>query len=158
MDEYLKETVLAYMRDHNTLTLSTYGEGGAWAASVFYANDEFIIYFLTDPKTRHGRNIIENPQVAATIDEDYRDWRKIKGIQLEGRAEIVVSRGEKAKALATYVRKFPFVTEFFSSPSKLSLAMFTRVTSTTFFRITPSRILFLDNEKGFSHREELVVV
>lgn len=146
------------MREHNSMTLSTYGEGMLWAAAVFYANSEFTIYFVTDPKTRHGRNILENPTIAATINEDYGDWRKIKGIQLEGRAEIVTSRSEKAKALATYLRKFPSVTEFFSSPSKLSFAMFTKVTSTTFFKISPSRILLLDNERGFSHREELVVV
>jgi uncharacterized protein YhbP (UPF0306 family) len=27
---------------HNTLTLATAGEGGAWAATVFYASDEAL--------------------------------------------------------------------------------------------------------------------
>lgn len=157
MDEGLKEVMIAYMRDHNTITLATYGEGATWAASVFYANDGFDIYFLSDPKTRHGRSILENPRIAGTIDEDYRDWRKIKGIQLEGRAEVIAGRVEKAKALAIYLRKFPFVAEFFSSPSKISLSVFTKATSTVFYKIVPSRLFYLDNEKGFGHREELVV-
>lgn len=149
--------MLDYMRDHNTLSLCTYGEGAPWGASVFYANDGLAIYFLSDPKTRHGRNMSENPVVAVTINEDYRDWRQIKGIQLEGRVDVVSGRVEKARAFATYLRKFPFVAEFFSSSSKLSLAMLTKVTSTTFYRITPTRMFFLDNEKGFGHREELIV-
>ncbi|MCL5961576.1 MAG: pyridoxamine 5'-phosphate oxidase family protein [Chloroflexi bacterium] len=157
MTQGTKEKILAYMQEHNTLTLSTYGEGMPWAASVFFANDDLVLYFLSDPRTQHGRHLASNPKVAATINEDYRDWRKIKGIQLEGKAEIVTSRKEKAKGFAVYVRKFPFVAEFFSSPAKLALAMFSKISSTTLYKITPSRILFLDNEQGFGYREELII-
>jgi uncharacterized protein YhbP (UPF0306 family) len=143
------------LSEHNTLTLSTCADSSIWAASVFYVNDRFDLYFLSDPKTRHGRNILDNPSVAATIDEGSFDWRKIKGIQLEGRAVPALGLREKARVWSLYLKKFPFVSDFFSAASAPSLSVFAKATSTQFFKITPSRILFLENERGFGHREEL---
>ena len=61
---------------------ATRGPEGPWAAAVFYANTGFALYFLSSPTSRHGRNIGGNAKAAATIQEDYSDWREIKGIQL----------------------------------------------------------------------------
>ena len=83
-DMKLQDKVLEYLQTCNVLTLATNGVDGLWAAAVFYVNKDFTLYFLSDPATRHAINIINNPQVAATIQEDYKDWKKIKGIQLEG--------------------------------------------------------------------------
>ena len=151
------QIVLEYMRNHNTMTISTCGEDGPWATALFYVNDRLNLYFLSDPKTLHCRNIAANPVVAATINEDYHDWRKIKGIQLKGRVEMVSGAREKAFAFAIYTKKYPFVKEFFSSPAALTKAMFTKVTSTTFYKLTPERVLFLDNERGFGRREEILL-
>ncbi len=157
MDEGLKQTILSYIKQHNTVTIATLDATSLWATALFYANDGFTLYFLSDPKTRHGRNLVEHPSVAATINEDYHDWRSIKGIQLEGTACVVTGRIEKAKAMAMYLRKYPFVAEFFGSPSKIGKGMFDKVSSTTLYKIVPTRILFIDNEKGFGHREELTL-
>ncbi|MBI4318934.1 MAG: pyridoxamine 5'-phosphate oxidase family protein [Chloroflexi bacterium] len=142
------------MREHNTLTIAT-TSSLPWATALFYVNDGIVLYFLSDPKTRHCQNLSANPTVAATINEDYRDWRAIKGIQLEGTAHLVTGRLERAKATALYLRKYPFVSELFSSPGKVGKAVFSKVSATTLYKIVPSRIFFIDNEKSFGQREEL---
>ena len=81
-----RDVALRYVEGHNVATLATTGPEGPWAAAVFYASTGFTLYFLSSPTSRHGRNIGRNAEVAATIQEDYSDWREIKGIQLEGRA------------------------------------------------------------------------
>jgi len=157
-DSYsIEDVVLKYIREHNTMTVSTFGEEGPWATALFYVNDQFNLYFLSDPKTQHCRNIAANPVVAATINEDYHDWRKIKGIQLRGKAERVSSAREKAFAFAIYTKKYPFVKEFFSSPAALAKSMFTKISSTTFYKLTPEKVLYLDNERGFGRREQLLI-
>lgn len=157
MVETPKDIVLRYLHDHNTVTISTYGEDGPWATALFYVNDGFKLYFLSNPTSIHCKNIVEYPHVAATINEDYHDWREIKGVQLNGTAELVTSRREKASAFALYVKKFPFVAEFFSSPAQITRAMFSKVSSTTWYKVVPQRVFFVDNKQGFGHREEVVI-
>jgi len=89
MSDELRQQVLTYLQSHNTMTLATVGSDGPWAAGLFYVNDGFDLYWLSDPDTQHSRNIAHNPHVAVTIHEDYRDWRIIQGIQMEGAAEQV---------------------------------------------------------------------
>ena len=81
--EALKKTIIAYMEIHNTLSPATEKDGAPHAATVFYVNTGFEIYFLSSPLTRHGEHLAHNPRVSATIDEDYSNWLLIKGIQLE---------------------------------------------------------------------------
>ena len=85
MSDELKTQVLDYLRSHNTMTLATSTGDSPWAATVFFASDDLRLYFFSAPDSRHGQNLAVNPQVAVTIQEDYHDWRAIKGIQLEGR-------------------------------------------------------------------------
>ena len=144
-----------------------------WAASVFYANDGFTLYFLSDPESRHSKDIAENPVVAVTVNEDYHDWRKIKGIQMDGKAELVSTEGEIARATAAYVAKYPFTAVYLklmSSPfpkvvkylekllSRLpSVPSFTTTVSHRFYKVVPEKVRFIDNEKSFGHHEDFII-
>src|SRR5574341_170920 len=105
MSDDLKQQILDYMREHNTMTLATSAGDVPWAATVFYASDELRLYFFSAPDSRHCQNLAANSRVAVTIQEDYEDWRRIKGIQLEGSVSLVDGILEKAKAMAVYARK-----------------------------------------------------
>ena len=153
----ISEAARGYLAAHNTVSLATIDlEGRPWAATVFYVNLGLTLYFLSEPKTRHVQNCAANPSVAATVNEDYRDWQQIKGIQLEGKCEEVRSKREMARALAAYVKKYPFVARFLS-PGQLLRGMSVggRALDVRFYRVLPSRLLFLDNERGFSNRQEV---
>ncbi|MFC1870184.1 pyridoxamine 5'-phosphate oxidase family protein [Chloroflexota bacterium] len=169
----LKEKVLQYLREHNTMTIATAQGGSPWAASVFYANDSFTLYFLSDPESRHSKEIAGNPVVAVTVNEDYHDWRKIKGIQMEGRVDLITDEDGLAKAVATYVKKYSFTAAYLkliSSPfprvvgyldKLLSKLPFVPGLPTTanikFYRMTATSVRFIDNEKGFGHHEECLL-
>ncbi|HXG52219.1 MAG TPA: pyridoxamine 5'-phosphate oxidase family protein [candidate division Zixibacteria bacterium] len=155
MAEDLKRQILEYLKSHNTMTLATCADGVPWAATVFYASDGLSLYFFSAPDTRHSENLARNPRVAVTIQEDYRDWRAIKGIQLEGSVAPVESAAEKARAMAVYALKYPEVIKLFTDPaSGIFYRAFLKV---RFYRVSPRRILFIDNEQGFGNRRELLV-
>jgi len=155
MSEELKRQIQAYMESHNTMTLGTCDADLPWTATVFYASDGWDIYFFSDPATRHCKNLKRNSRVAVTIQEDYRDWRKIKGIQLEGEVVQVDSILEKAKATAVYARKYPEVIKIFTNPG--SGAFYRAFLKVRFYCVKPRRVCYIDNEQGFGKRQELEI-
>jgi hypothetical protein len=155
MSDLLKQQVLSYLETHNTMTLGTCSGDVPWAATVFYASDDLRLYFFSVPDSRHCQNLAANPRVAVTVQEDYHDWQKIKGIQLEGTAILVDSIAEKAKAMAVYARKYPEVIRLFTNPaSGLFYKAFLKV---KFYCVVPQKLFFIDNEEGFGKRQELVI-
>jgi uncharacterized protein YhbP (UPF0306 family) len=90
-----------------------------------------------------------------TVQEDYKDWRQIKGVQLEGRVSLVDSMIEKAKALAVYGRKYPEVLKLFTDPA--SGVFYKAFLKVKFYRVTPEKVFFIDNAQGFGKRQELIV-
>jgi uncharacterized protein YhbP (UPF0306 family) len=143
--------ILAYLVAHNTLTLATERDGVPWANAVFYANDGWMIYFVSDPKTRHVDHLRHNASIAATIQDDQRDWRSIQGVQLEGRCEEITNPVESAHALAVYAAKFSFIKDLIAAPKEIGSAM----SAARFHKITPTWIRLIDNTRGFGHKEEI---
>ena len=155
MAEELRRQILDYMESHNTMTLGTCQEDIPWAATVFYASDGFRLYFFSAPDSRHCQNLAVNPRVAVTIQEDYHDWRKIKGIQLAGKVAAVSSLLEKGKAMAAYLRKYPEVMKIFTDPA--SGALHQAFLKVKFYCVVAERIYYINNEQGFGKRQELVI-
>lgn len=151
MNAALRAQALAYLERHNTLTLATVGPDGPWAAALFYANDAFDLYWLSDPHTRHSQNLVHNPRVAVTIQEDYRDWRVIQGLQMEGTAAEVGPLTGAAHPMQLYAAKYPFLREWRTPPPVLAKAL----GAARAYRFTPTRALFIDNTRGFGHRQEV---
>jgi len=69
------------------LTLSSVSNAGSWTAHVFYAYmpDHDALVFTTDPGTRHGREMLENPTVSGGIVLETKVVGKIRGVQLTGK-------------------------------------------------------------------------
>jgi uncharacterized protein YhbP (UPF0306 family) len=151
----LKQQVVDYLKSHNTMTLATCATDLPWAATVFFASDDLKLYFFSAPESRHCQNLAANQAVAVTVQEDYKDWRKIKGIQLEGRVELVDGVMEKAKAMAVYALKYPDVIKLFTDPAS---GMYHRAfLKVKFYCVVPEKLFFIDNEKGFGQRQELAL-
>ena len=150
----LRGELLEYLKGHHVMAIASCHENVPWAAAVFYASDNFDLYFLSNPKSRHGTCIAHNARVSAAIHEDYSNWREIRGIQLEGRAERLTSIKLQARFWNVYGKKFPFVKEFFR-PGSVREMLSTKVTGIRLYRIVPSQVYYIDNSKGFGHRELL---
>ena len=153
MSDDLKQQVLDYLHTHNTMTLATCAGGVPWAATVFYASEQWKLYFFSVPQSRHCQNLAANSRVAATIQEDYKDWRGIKGIQLEGEGLLLDSVLDKTKAMAIYARKYPEVIKLFTTPG--SGVFYQAFLKVKFYCVVPERIFYIDNEQGFGKRQEL---
>ncbi|MGH7795861.1 MAG: pyridoxamine 5'-phosphate oxidase family protein [Candidatus Binatia bacterium] len=149
----LKAQVLEYLQSHNTMTLATCAGDIPWAATVFYASDDLELYFFSAPDSRHCQNLSVNPRVAVTIQEDYKDWRAIKGIQLEGKVMLVDGVLDKAKAMAVYARKYADVIQLFTDPA--SGVFYKAFLKVKFYRVVPENVFFIDNQQGFGKRQEL---
>jgi uncharacterized protein YhbP (UPF0306 family) len=160
------------------MTLATTSDNQPWATPVFYANLGFRLYFISNPGTsRHGQNLVANHRVAAAITEDYPletpgDWRKIKGIQLEGTARVITAEPELAQAVETYVARYPF-----TAPYLKGIFAFPRITAilekasrrlkvvpdfsaslqNRFYALIPGRVWFVDNETSFEKRREVLL-
>ena len=84
----MEARITRFLRHHHVLTISTISEQGSWTAHCFYAfiPDHQALVFTTDPETRHGREMLQNPNVSGGIMLETRVIGKIRGIQLTGRA------------------------------------------------------------------------
>jgi len=146
-DDDMEGAVRDYLVSHRVMTLATDGPLGLWAAAVFYANDHYDLFFLSAGHTRHSQNLSTNPHVAATIQEDYRDWPEIKGIQLEGVVELLEGKW-RDEAISLYLDKYPFIATA-DEAMQAALAMM------NWYRLRPERLFFIDNSKGLGHRDEV---
>ena len=150
MPVLLPQPVAAYLSGHHVMTLATHGAEGPWAAAVFYASDGASLIFLSAPNTRHCRNLAQDSRCAATIQEDYREWSQIKGIQLEGRV-VELQDEEEKRAQHLYGEKFPIVGAVTDVPPAIIKAL-ARV---RWYRLVPEHFHFIDNSQGFGHRDEI---
>ena len=154
MKDEPQQRALRYLNDHHVVTLATAGAGSGfpWASAVFYVNDGFTLYFLSSPTSRHCLNLGENPHVAATVQEDYDDWPKIKGVQLEGVASEIAGDEESA-ARKLYGEKYPIIGKLGQAPAVIVKAM----AKVRWYKVMPSRLYFIDNSAGFGHRDEIAL-
>ncbi|TSA11681.1 MAG: pyridoxamine 5'-phosphate oxidase [Betaproteobacteria bacterium] len=150
MAESLSERAQRYLRQHHVMTLASHGDEGVWAAAVFYANDGFAFYFLSSPASRHCRNLTRDPRVSAAVQEDCSDWRKIKGVQLEGIVSVLAGE-EEIHARSLYGEKFPVVGKLQQAPAAIVKAL----AKVCWYKLIPRRLYFIDNAAGFGHRDEI---
>jgi hypothetical protein len=155
MSDALKQQIVDYLKSHNTMTLATCAGDVPWAATVFFASDDLRLYFFSAPESRHCQNLTVNQRVAVAIQEDYKDWREIKGIQLEGNVALVDGVVEKAKAMAIYAIKYPDVIKLFTNPD--SGVFYKAFLKVKFYCVTPDKVFFIDNAQGFGKRQELAI-
>ena len=154
-DAEVKAGAKEMLAEISTLSLATCSENAPWAATVFFTSDsDFNIYFVSDHRTQHGRDIAENARVAATVNPDCKTWDAIKGLQIRGEISVVDGL-ERAKAVTLYVKKFPHVGQLVQAPEgadEETIAQ--RLAAANIYKIAPEMIRVIDNSKGFGHKEE----
>ena len=147
MNDKVRQQALAYLQNHQVMTLATVGKEGVWAAAVFYVNEGFDLFFLSAGHTRHAQNMTTSPRVAATIQADYDEWTAVQGIQLEGIAT-QLRGGPRRNAIALYQAKYTFL-------AHAPLFIQTALAQMKWYRLRPDKLYFVDNSKGFGHRDEI---
>ncbi len=112
MDKKMEELVLDILKGHKILTLATLRDDGhPQANTVSYVNDGLTLYFVTDADASKVKNIAGCNKVSLTVDREYEDWTKIKGVSMGGTAEILTNPDEIEKAMGILAQKFPALLE-----------------------------------------------
>jgi len=135
-----------YLLNHNVLCLASSSANEPWVSPVFYTVHSGKLLFLSAPHTRHSQNIENNPIVSASVQDDYKNWEEIKGIQLQGKA---VRLTDTEAAIAAYSKKFPVTGD--DAPPQIARAL----EKIGWYTVTVRLLYFIDNSKGLGHRVEL---
>lgn len=155
MTDEARATIRRMLEEHNTLTLATAGPAGPWAATVFYASDaDLNLYFVSDRRTRHARDMLAGAGVAAAINADVDNWNAVRGLQLQGVARCVEGAG-RVRALGLYLAKFAGVKALFEAPQSADeQTIAQRLKNTDFWCLKPDFIRLVDNAQGFGFKRE----
>ncbi len=143
------------IQSQSTMALATAGEGGPWAAPVYYVFYDKAFYFFSAPDSRHIRESTGNRPVSAAIYPFVSSWREIRGIQMSGRIHKVGPGLRAVRAVRAYTEKYPFTREFFDPAQDLDLEGFAKRFRVRFYRFDPELVYYLDNKIEFGFREEV---
>ena len=133
----LPATIRDFIISHHVLSLATCGDDGPWAASCFYAFDEpgAALLILSSSETRHGRHMLDRPQVAGTISGQPEALRDIRGLQFTAHATLL-DRTERNEALRLYCARHPLA----------------RLHASPVWRLALDQLKFTDNRRLFGHK------
>ena len=97
--------LIEFIQKHHVLSLASQGEDGPHVTPLFYAFDskkhQFV--FISDPTTRHMKEILINPCVAAGIYLETEKLDLIQGAQIWGSARLNDTR----EVEQIYLKRFP---------------------------------------------------
>ena len=156
MSDADREAIRRMLEAHNTITLATCGDEKPWAASLFFASDKQLnLYFVSDHRTRHARDIESHPEASATVNADCGLWTEVKGLQIAG-SVTVLSGIARLNALRCFLAKFADVRALFETPKdKDEETIAQRLKAAYMYRLRPSRIRLIDNSKWFGYKVEV---
>jgi uncharacterized protein len=147
------ERTKSFLDVHHVVSLATSGPDGPHAANVFYARDGFALVWVSDPRSRHSRNLKRDGQIAATVAPDCLELEDVRGVQIFGHAHAISDASDRARALRLIAARYPCVAQLARAPSGLCEAYATIAA----YRLEPERIVLIDNSRGFGHKDTLRV-
>jgi uncharacterized protein YhbP (UPF0306 family) len=139
-EDEIRREIGEYLERHNVGTIAVADGDNPGAHTVYYVSRGLRVCFETDQGSQKIAVLQANPKVSLAVDEDYKDWRDIKGVQLFGKAR-VLSVGKSDAWKEAYLRKFPQVRDYGGIPSHH-----------VFVEIIPEKVYFLDFTKKFGHK------
>ena len=143
--------VAAFLDAHHVLSLATCGPCGPHAANVFYARDNFTLFWVSDPSSRHSIELDADPRVAATIAVDHRDFVTVCGLQIAGIATRMTDSSDAGQARALLEARYPLLKQL----SEAQVSLREDYANAAYYRLEPSRIVLIDNRRGFGHKDTL---
>ena len=154
-DSELKDQTLALFKEQTTMTLATSDGSRAWVAPVYYVNLDFQVYFFSNPGSKHIVESQLSHQASAAIYAQSSTWKGIRGVQMSGMIHLLPPGLEAAGAITAYIKKFPFVHEFFTDGQPVKLETFSKRFNARFYCFTAEHIYYLDNHVDFGFRAEV---
>lgn len=145
-----QQKLFDYLQTQHLMSLATSGET-LWAASVYYAVDKDLnFYFVTEPKTEHGKNFIKSPTVCGTICDSSQLNRDDKiGVQFRGTVEQITGLESLKRAIELWNRINPGVEKWVNIKNIQANKINSRV-----FKIKP-KVVKLFTTKNDNENEQI---
>jgi len=144
MEREIKKKIEAYLLSHYYVRMATLKpDGNPVVHTVGYASEGVTLYIMTDRPSRKAKNIVKNPHVAYAVDENYEDFSRIQGIQMEGKAVVIEEKTEIEKAIGMLQKKFK---QYATLPPERDIVI---------IRVDPVAGYYLDNSVRFGHRDKI---
>jgi len=143
--------IAAFLDAHHVVSLATAGPDGPHAATVFYVRDGLALLWVSDPNSRHSAELAADARVAATVAPDYFEFDDILGVQISGRAHAIADASGRANAELKLQARYPSLKRMSEGPSALREAY----GRAEFYRLEPTRLVLIDNSRGFGHKDIL---
>jgi PPOX class probable F420-dependent enzyme len=134
-----------FIADHGTAVLTTVrGDGRPVPLPVWYVAFDGALYFQTPRRSRKVGNIERDPRVAVLIDDGER-WEHLRGVLIQGKAELVTDEAVLTHVLAAFGKLFADRT---APAESMPSAMSARYAEKAVFRVTvPEHPVSWDNRK-----------
>jgi uncharacterized protein len=149
-DERIARSIFRILRENVLCSMSTVAPGNRAHINTAYFchTPDLVLYFLSDPASRHSRNLDRNSSLAMTIFRSAQEWGgQDRGLQLVGTCRRTIGRGAK-EAERFYAARFPPYAQWMKGMSPAERRQAALLRSYAFYRFLPSRIKILD-EKEF---------
>ena len=146
MDKNKIEEAVAYMSKCPLCAVATASLNSEPSIStVYFDNIGFDIYFNTARDSQKVHNIMTNPLVAIAMQANWspKTDREIKGIQYNGRAQILTEAETAQAPKSVIIRHRAFNN---ANPG-----------SSIVVKVTPTKIFLVDYSIGFRHRDVLLL-
>ncbi len=137
MNTELDKRIVDFIKEHHVLSLSTSDNNVPYTANCFfvYLIDDNKFIFTSDPNTKHGKQMLNNPNIALNIFLETKAVGKIQGLQITGKAKALSGQEEKT-AKIKYLKQYPFAV----------------LKMETMWEISPDFMKLTDNRLGFGKK------
>jgi nitroimidazol reductase NimA-like FMN-containing flavoprotein (pyridoxamine 5'-phosphate oxidase superfamily) len=140
----VKSKIVHYLSTHAYLRLATVSEQNTPVVhTVAYVSAGDVVFFTTDRESRKAQNILRNPAVAYSVDENYHRITDIQGVQMEGKATLLTEPDQVRMATRMMIEKFPVMKDLPKNPALV------------FFKIEPTVGYFIDCTVEFGNRDRV---
>lgn len=125
----------SFIQEHHVLSMATIADDISSSCSLFYIflADEECFIFASDFETEHIKNILQNPDVSASIHNETTKIEEIKGIQIKG----MVAKAE-ARHEHLYLKAYPYAAD---------------INDKTMWKLKVTELKYTDNSLGFGQKE-----
>ncbi len=102
----LKKLIEDYFNEAVLMQVATSRKDQPWACSVYFAYDnKFNLYWISTPKRRHSKEIVDNEKVGGTIVLPHTPDQDVRGISFQGVAKELKGK-EALSAILLYAKRF----------------------------------------------------
>lgn len=147
MNEKLRQ-IRSLLAGQSTLVLATLDSNANPRSTplFFIARDDLRLYWFSARSSQHSRNCAHSPRASVAIFRNTRNWKRIRGVQMDGMVSVISHRALRRQLTHDYCVRFGLEDGFQGVIRRSALYCF-----------TPAWVRYLDNSREFGFKFQLTI-